>query len=118
MGVSTHTFKYRFFTALCVINPHNAFFISCCEDVLQLPRCRKKEKEGLVSLINPLSLMCVFVVGEMQISYQKRKLVQMVVRIHPGCHRKCAHHGEHTGSLLAGSSEGIWARDLQEGLWR
>lgn len=34
INASSNTFEKRIFTALCVVDPYDAFFISCCQNVL------------------------------------------------------------------------------------
>lgn len=42
-------------------------------------------------------------IDKMHVGYQRRKLIQMVAQSLPGSHRRCVHHGGHTGSLGAES---------------
>ena len=122
-NVSLHTFKKWPLSALCVIDPNNAFFISRCKDVLRLPGWRKEWRQQLDTInCNSPELCCVSSDENMvciaQVCYQRRKPVQTEARSHPGCRRRCARHVGHTGSPPARTSEGTWARDLQGGLGR
>lgn len=40
------TFKKRIFTALCIVDSNNAFFIGYCEDILQVPGWWQMRDEG------------------------------------------------------------------------
>lgn len=40
------TFKQRILTALRIVDPNNAFFISCCKDILQVPDWWQMREEG------------------------------------------------------------------------
>lgn len=46
-NVSLHTFKKWPLSALCVVDPNNAFFISRCKDVPRLPSWREERQQQL-----------------------------------------------------------------------
>lgn len=115
----THTFEKRAFSALCVVDPNNSFFVSCCQDVLQVSGYKERERwERRKVNDNSHRLQCALCGDKLQVGYRRRKIIQMVVQSLLGFRRRCVHRVECTGSPAAGSSEDTWTRSLQGGLCR
>lgn len=110
-NASSNTFEKGIFTALCVVDPHDAFFISCCQNVLHIPSCKKKRKHCSYSVKTTASQR-----WQMQVDYLRRKPIQTVALYPPYSHRRCAHRVGRTGNCRAERSEECGGRDLQREL--